>query len=225
MNKKIIDKFQNILGYKFDNPSLLSEALTHRSHGTKNNERLEFLGDAVLNFVVANILYRSFESMNEGDLSRFRSNLVNQSSLCKVAGKLNLKDYLKMGAGEVKSKGGEKPSIQADALEAVIGAIYLDSGIKNVEKIIYPLFEAMIEDPNASNIKKDPKTTLQEILQGRSFRPPLYVVETVTGLAHKQAFEVCCNIPELNVSSKGKGASRRAAEQDAARLAIEIVGQ
>ncbi len=225
MIRTSFDKFQKGLGYKFKNPTLLREALTHRSYGPKNNERLEFLGDAVLNCVIANKLYQDFDYMKEGDLSRFRSNLVNQNSLCKVAIKLNLQSFLMMGTGEINSEGFKKPSIQADAFEAVMGAIYLDGGWRAVEKIICQLFESMISDPRGLTTKKDPKTTLQEILQGRNLSPPSYEIQAVTGLAHKQTFEVCCSIPKLNITSKGKGASRRAAEQDAARLAIKIIEQ
>jgi len=205
---------------------LLEQATTHRSYGTSNNERLEFLGDSILNCVIAQMLFKRFSPLNEGELSRLRSNLVNQDRLFAIANKLSLGQYLKMGIGEKKSNGHAKPSILSDAVEAVFGAVFLDGGFEATSFVIKNLYDPIISDSNRDIFfKKDSKTALQEKLQGKGLNPPHYTVDKVEGFAHQQTFKVVCKIPEMNIISSGEGASRRAAEKDAARLALEIVGE
>lgn len=213
------------LGYSFNDPSLLRQALTHRSHGTPNNERLEFLGDGLLNFVVARMLFERFPKLPEGDLSRLRASLVNQQSLAEIAGSLELGDQLRLGEGELKSGGFRRPSILADALEAVIGAIFLDGGFAAAEQVLQRLYESLLKviDPNAMG--KDPKTMLQEVLQGRRLALPQYSVIDVSGESHEQHFRVECAISELSVRTHGEGPSRRAAEQQAAKAAFERLAE
>ena len=213
------------LGYSFNDLSLLRQALTHRSHGTPNNERLEFLGDGLLNFVVAGMLFERFPKLPEGDLSRLRASLVNQHSLAEIAGSLELGDQLRLGEGELKSGGFRRPSILADALEAVIGAIFLDGGFAAAEQILQRLYDSGLKviDPNAMG--KDPKTMLQEVLQGRRLALPQYSVIDVSGEAHEQHFRVECAISELAVRTLGEGSSRRAAEQQAAKAAFDRLAE
>jgi ribonuclease III len=209
------------LGYRFDNPALLRHALTHRSHGTPNNERLEFLGDSVLNCAVARMLFDRFPSLPEGELSRMRASLVNQQSLFEIASALDLGSHMLLGEGELKSGGSQRPSILADALEAVLGAVMLDSGFERAEQVVRRLFTPVVEMTDPSSMAKDPKTRLQELLQGRRLPLPSYSVDEVRGEAHDQVFLVSCEIAELGIRSRGEGPSRRSAEQNAARLAYE----
>lgn len=209
------------LGYDFNDPSLLRQALTHRSHGTPNNERLEFLGDGLLNFVVARMLFERFPKLPEGDLSRLRANLVNQQSLAEMAGSLALGEQLRLGEGELKSGGHRRPSILADALEAVVGALFLDGGFAAAEQALQRLYEPILEGIDPGAMGKDPKTMLQEFLQGRRLALPQYSVVEVSGEAHEQLFRVECAIGELDLRTYGEGPSRRAAEQEAARAAFE----
>jgi ribonuclease-3 len=217
------DALLSRLGYRFENPELLRQALTHRSAGVPNNERLEFLGDGVLNCLIAALLYHRFPRLPEGNLSRLRASLVNQDSLCTLASALDLGSHLRLGEGELKSGGFRRPSILADAMEAVLGAIYLDGGFaaagEVVERLYLPLLAEL--DPRAEG--KDPKTLLQELLQGRRLGLPVYNVVLVTGEAHEQHFRVECLIPQLDIRTEGEGPSRRAAEQSAARAACERV--
>jgi len=211
------------LGYRFSNAALLQQALTHRSHGVPHNERLEFLGDGLLNFVVARLLFQEFPTLPEGDLSRLRASLVNQQALSELAVSLSVGDFLRLGEGELKSGGFRRPSILADAFEALIGAISLDGGFSAAEKVLAELYRPLLAaiDPRASG-NKDPKTRLQEYLQGRKLALPQYSIMAVEGEAHEQHFRVECAIPELAIRSSGAGPTRRAAEQDAAQSAYDL---
>jgi ribonuclease-3 len=209
------------LGYSFRDGALLRQALTHRSFGTPNNERLEFLGDGLLNFVVARLLYEQFSRLPEGDLSRLRAHLVNQQTLSELASSLSLGDHLRLGEGELKSGGFRRPSILADAFEAIIGAIFLDGGFAAAEDVLGRLYRPRIAQVDPAALGKDPKTRLQEFLQGRRLALPKYAIVSVSGEAHEQQFLVECSIPELRVTTQGAGPSRRAAEQEAARAAFE----
>lgn len=211
------------LGYSFKNPELLRQALTHRSYGGSNNERLEFLGDSVLNCVTATRLYHLYGKVAEGDLSRMRAHLVKESTLSDIAVTLKLGDYLKLGEGELKSGGFRRPSILADGLEAIFGAIYLDGGFGEAERVINALYEPLVKVLDPKTLGKDPKTLLQENLQGRKIALPQYNVISISGEAHEQRFEVECVIPGLNVRTQGEGGSRRSAEQAAAQQALEVL--
>jgi ribonuclease-3 len=178
------------LGYIFSRPELLRQALTHRSHSLPHNERLEFLGDSVLNCAVAALIFRHFPSLTEGSLSRVRANLVNQQSLAELAQTLELGKLIRFGEGELKSGGNRRPSILADALEAVLGAIYLDGGFAQAEKVVTALFAPSLQDWDAQTEGKDPKTLLQEYLQSRRLALPLYSVTATSGEAHQQQFKV-----------------------------------
>ena len=213
------------LGHPFAQPRLLRQALTHRSYGAPHNERLEFLGDAVLNCVIAAQLFDRFPGLPEGNLSRLRAALVNQDSLSEVAQGLDLGDCLQLGEGELKSGGFRRPSILADALEAIIGAVYLDAGFDAAAALVARLFDARLQGLDPRTLGKDPKTLLQELLQGRRFALPRYSVLNVEGEAHDQHFHVECLIPELDIRTLGEGPSRRAAEQSAARAAYDLAQQ
>ena len=212
---------QERLGYVFEKPDLLMQALTHRSHSKKNNERLEFLGDSVLNCTVAEILYERYHDLDEGDLSRVRANLVKQQALYEIAQALQLSDCLRLGEGELKSGGFKRPSILADTFEAIVGAIFLDSGFESSKKVLRKWYSQILEHVDPRTLGKDDKTLLQEYLQGHQLPLPIYNVVATTGVAHNQQFEVECSIPSLKITLNGKGASRRAAEQAAAKLALE----
>lgn len=216
-----LDRLQQRLGYSFRDPALLKQALTHRSCGRHNNERLEFLGDSVLNFVMSSLLYDSFGRIDEGDLSRMRANLVNQHALHEIAQRLELGEHLLLGQGDLKSGSFRRPSILADATEAVFGAIYLDNGFDAVRSVIAALYAPVLRTVDPLTVGKDAKTLLQEYLQGRQIPLPVYSVVATRGAAHNQLFEVECAIPKLSVRALGSGASRRAAEQGAARLALD----
>ncbi len=216
-----LEPLQQRLGYRFVDPALLRQALTHRSHGRPNNERLEFLGDSVLNCVVASLLYETFARIDEGDLSRVRANLVKQQSLYEIAQKLELSQYLLLGEGELKSGGFRRPSILGDTLEAIFGAILLDGGFDAARAVIASLYAPIIKAVDPKTLGKDAKTLLQEYLQGRRVPLPVYAVVATHGAAHNQQFEVECSIPKLGIEALGGGASRRAAEQAAAKLAFE----
>jgi ribonuclease-3 len=214
------------LGYRFRDAALLRRALTHRSHGQPHNERLEFLGDSVVNCAVALELHQRFPDLSEGELSRLRANLVNQASLHAIALELDLGAALRLGEGEVKSGGARRPSILADALEAIAGAALLDGGFPAAQAVVRSLFAGPLAaiDPRAS--AKDAKTLLQELLQGRGLALPVYALLATRGQAHAQTFEVQCQVEALGIRTEGSGGSRRAAEQDAARKAYrELVGR
>jgi len=216
-------RLETALGHRFGNAELLRQALTHRSHSSPHNERLEFLGDAVLNCVVASLLYRRFGDLREGDLSRQRANLVRQEALAQVAQGLTLGDHLRLGEGELKSGGFRRPSILADALEAIIGAIFLDAGFDAARSVIERLLSPLLEQLDPSDSGKDPKTALQEFLQAQRQPLPQYALLTTRGEAHAQEFEIECTISSLGVRALGIGSSRRAAEQGAAREALRLL--
>lgn len=214
---------RDALGYECRDQTLLEAALTHRSAGGPHNERLEFLGDAVLNCVVARMIFREFASANEGDLSRFRASLVSGEALAVIASEIQLGDQLRLGSGELKSGGFRRKSILADTLEALFGAIYLDGGFEAAAGVIERLFVARLDRlPSAAELK-DPKTRLQELLQSKALPLPVYTVESITGEAHNQSFEVSCAVAVLSLKSVGRGASRRRAEQAAAAQLLQTL--
>jgi ribonuclease-3 len=213
------------LGHSFRDPELLRRAITHRSHAPDHNERLEFVGDSLLNCVVAVLLYERFPGVPEGDLSRLRAGLVNQSALHEVAQSLELGDELLLGEGELKSGGFRRPSILADAFEALLGAVFLDAGFAAVRGVVENLFSGMLDRAREAPPDKDPKTALQEYLQGRKLPLPRYAVLSIGGEAHRQVFRVGCRVDELGVSGEGEGASRRAAEQQAAEAVLAVLSQ
>ena len=213
------------LGYTFSAHTLLEQAVTHRSHGAVHNERLEFLGDAVLNCAVAQLLFAKYARLDEGDLSRLRANLVKQQSLADIAEKLVLSDFLRLGEGEMKSGGFRRPSILADTMEAIFGAIFVDGGFDAARGVIGRLFEPVLKTVDPKTLGKDSKTLLQEYLQGKRIALPVYTVVETRGAAHNQEFEVECSIPKLEINVRGTGRSRRAAEQSAAKRAFEVAQQ
>ncbi len=214
---------QQRLQHQFADADLLKRAITHRSFSSDHNERLEFLGDSVLGVVVADMLYRRLQDLPEGDLSRVRANLVKQDTLHQLAVSLGLPEVILLGEGEMRSGGQKRPSILADALEAVIGAVYLDAGFAAAQALVQRLYQAVQINPEMDAIGKDPKTELQEWLQGRRMKLPSYRVVATLGAAHKQSFDVECEIPELKRAERGIGGSRRAAEQAAATAMLEIL--
>ena len=211
-----LQSLQKRLQHDFSSPALLGQALTHRSFSADHNERLEFLGDSVLNLAVAGLLYERLSELPEGDLSRVRANLVKQDTLHKLAVTLGLPDILRLGEGEARSGGQKRPSILADALEAVIGAVYLDAGFDAAAALVRRLFKDVEINPRMQAIGKDPKTELQEWLQGRKMNLPIYRVVGTQGAAHQQTFDVECEIAEYRRAERGIGGSRRAGEQAAA---------
>ena len=212
---------QQRLQHNFSEPALLQRALTHRSFSADNNERLEFLGDSVLSLAVSTLLFQRLQSLPEGDLSRVRANLVKEGTLHQIALKLDLPGLLRLGEGESKSGGKQRPSILADAVEALIGAVYLDSDYRTAERLVHHLYDGVDINPHMRAVEKDPKTALQEWLQGRRMKLPQYKVAAITGAAHLQTFEVACDIAELHLHANGTGASRRAAEQAAAAAMLD----
>ena len=216
-----VKALESRLGIAFSNHKLLQQALTHRSHSTPHNERLEFLGDSVLNCSVAYLLFERYGKLDEGDLSRLRSNLVKQQTLFEIAQNIELSQYLRLGEGELKSGGFRRPSILADTMEALFGAIFLDGGFPAAYDVIAGLYQPILDVVDPRTLGKDAKTLLQEQLQGRKIALPTYNVIATLGAAHSQEFEVECLIPKLGLRFTGTGASRRAAEQGAAKLALE----
>ncbi|SCZ59505.1 ribonuclease III [Thiohalomonas denitrificans] len=216
-----LERLSRRLGHTFGDQRLLEAALTHRSAGSANNERLEFLGDAVLSFVISAELYERFSKANEGTLSRLRAALVKGETLARLAITLDLGEHLRLGPGELKSGGFRRESILADGLEALIGAVYLDAGIAAARTRILSLFEEELQNVSPSEVLKDPKTRLQELLQSRHEPLPGYSVLSVEGDAHEQTFVVGCRISGLDMLVKGTGGSRRKAEQAAAKAALE----
>lgn len=211
---------QQRLQHQFSKPALLTRALTHRSASADHNERLEFLGDSVLSLAVSSLLYERLADLAEGDLSRVRANLVKQDTLHRIALALDLPAVLRVGEGEARSGGKTRPSMLADALEAVIGAVYLDAGFEVAARLVHRLFEGVDISPRMQAVARDAKTALQEWLQGRRMKLPSYRVVDTTGAAHRQSFEVECSIGELALAARGSGASRRAAEQSAAAAVL-----
>lgn len=214
---------QKRLDHEFSNPRLLQQALTHRSFSADHNERVEFLGDSVLNLAVAGLLYERLSELPEGDLSRVRANLVKQETLHQLAVQLGLPSLIRLGEGEARSGGQKRPSILADALEAVIGAVYLDAGFDKAAQLVRSLFKDVEINPHMQAIGKDPKTELQEWLQGRKMNLPIYRVVGTLGAAHKQTFDVECEISEYGRAERGIGGSRRAGEQAAATAMLAYV--
>jgi ribonuclease-3 len=217
----LLEPFTGKIGYAFRQPQLLREALTHRSHSTPNNERLEFLGDSVLNCATAVALFIRFPKVPEGDLSRLRANLVNKNVLFELAEELGVGDLLRLGEGELKSGGHRRPSILADALEAVIGAVYLDGGFDQAAALVHRLLAQKLENLDPAQTGKDPKTLLQELLQAKRAPLPKYSVVGVRGEAHEQIFRVACEVEEPAARTEAEGPSRRSAEQAAAALLLE----
>ena len=214
---------QGRLQHQFSNLALLRQALTHRSFSSDHNERLEFLGDSVLSLAVSDLLYQRLSDLPEGDLSRVRANLVRQETLHQLCVDLGLPEMIRLGEGEMRSGGQKRPSILADALEAVIGAVYLDGGFTVAQGLVQRLFNALEINPDMDAISKDPKTELQEWLQGRKMKVPLYRVVGTQGAAHKQIFDVECEVIELNLNERGIGGSRRAGEQAAAAAMLQTL--
>jgi ribonuclease-3 len=214
-------RLEQALGHQFADPSLLLTALTHRSHSSPHNERLEFLGDSILNGVIARQLYDRFPDLPEGDLTRLRANLVRQDSLHQLALRLSLGSVLRLGEGELKSGGSQRPSILADALEALFGAIWLDSGYDVANAAIVRLYGDLLTAIVPGQPIKDAKTRLQEYLQGRRLPLPKYLLTGTEGEAHVQHFKIACEIDALHIRTEGSGGSRRAAEQMAAQSALE----
>jgi ribonuclease III len=218
-----LDALQQTLGHRFTQQRLLTRALTHRSFGADHNERLEFLGDAVLNLAVSTLLYDRFSGSDEGDLTRVRAHLVREDSLHKVALWLGLPDVVRMSEGETRGGGAQRPSILADAVEALIGATFVDGGWDPAQAVVRRLFGEIIASTEVDNWSKDAKTELQEWLQGRRLPVPVYRIAATRGQAHAQTFEVECSVPALGLAEPGEGRSRRAAEQEAARRMLEAL--
>ncbi len=214
---------QTRLGHTFKDTALLQQALTHRSHSSLHNERLEFLGDSILNCAVASLLFDRYSKIDEGDLSRLRANLVKQQSLYEIAQRLELSQFLRLGEGELKSGGFRRPSILADTLEALFGAIFLDSGFNAARDVIRALYIPILDTVDPKTLGKDAKTLLQEYLQAKKIALPQYNVVATHGAAHNQEFEIECLVPKLEIQVFGTGGSRRAGEQAAAKLALEAV--
>ncbi|SFU52654.1 RNAse III [Nitrosomonas eutropha] len=222
LKKQDYTVFSQKLGYTFKQPDLLQEALTHRSLGFPNNERLEFLGDSVLNCAVSTLLFKRFLLLPEGDLTRLRANFVNQDALHQLASALGIGELILLGDGERKSGGHQRPSILANAMEAIIGAIYLESGFEKVDQVIVALYDPLLKQLDPDVFGKDPKTLLQEYLQSRKVDLPEYSMLLTRGDAHAQIFHVECAIPEFAIRTSGEGTSRRRAEQEAARRAYKL---
>lgn len=211
------------LGHSFKHADLLEQGLTHRSAGASNNERLEFLGDALIGFMIAEALWERFPQANEGTLSRMRASLVKRESLARLARGLHLGDYLRLGAGELRTGGHARDSILADALEAVLGAVYLDAGFTATQAVVMALFAERLDETSAEQSGKDPKTRLQEWLQSRKRPLPEYVVTAIGGDQHDQMFTVSCLLSDASLQTLGDGSSRRRAEQSAAAAMLEQI--
>ncbi len=218
-------RLEQAIGHTFSDSSLLLTALTHRSHSSPHNERLEFLGDSILNGVIARALFDRFPDVPEGDLSRLRANLVRQDSLHQLAVSVSLGKYLRLGEGELKSGGSQRPSILADALEALFGGVWLDAGFDAASAVIVRLYAEMLSAIVPGQPMKDAKTRLQEYLQGRRLPLPKYLLTGTEGEAHAQHFKIACEIETLHIQTEGSGGSRRAAEQMAAERALERLQQ
>ena len=223
MDKERQASLSRIIHYTFNDPSFMIMALTHRSFSAQHNERLEFLGDSVLSFLIANELYKRFPRIDEGDLSRLRAQLVKESSLSTIATSMGLGDFIRLGEGERKSAGWRRPSILADTFESIIGAIYLDGGIKPTHEFVLRFFETQLNEIDPKLIQKDPKTLLQELLQSKKSDLPIYTVVSIEGEAHSQTFTIECHIKKSNIKTQGVGNSRRIAEQEAASKAYQLM--
>lgn len=214
-------RLEQAIGHQFSRAALLQTALTHRSHSSPHNERLEFLGDSILNCVIARQLFDRFPDVAEGDLSRLRANLVRQDSLHRLAQTLSLGQFLRLGEGELKSGGAQRPSILADTLEALFGAVWLDAGFDSASQVIIELYGDMLKAIVPGQPIKDAKTRLQEFLQGKRLPLPRYSLIATEGEAHIQLFKIACDVETLQIRTEGSGGSRRAAEQMAAERALE----
>ena len=223
MDKERQASLSRIIHYTFNDPSFMIIALTHRSFSAQHNERLEFLGDSVLSFLIANELYKRFPRIDEGDLSRLRAQLVKESSLSTIATSMGLGDFIRLGEGELKSAGWRRPSILADTFESIIGAIYLDGGIEPTHAFVLRFFETQLNEIDPKLIQKDPKTLLQELLQSKKSDLPIYTVVSIEGEAHSQTFTIECQIKKSNIKTQGVGNSRRIAEQEAASKAYQLM--
>lgn len=217
------DELLQKLNYEFLEPKFLKMALTHRSKGGEHNERLEFLGDAVINFVIAEVLYQQFPKAAEGELSRWRASLVNRDTLADLAKEFELGRFLFLGPGELRSGGNERQSILSCAMEAIVGAVYLDRGFDVARNKIIEWYEPLIQSLSSAASHKDPKTLVQEYLQSRRMALPIYKVETIEGEAHQQLFTVSCQVDGIPTKTLGKGTSRRRAEQDAAQAMLGVL--
>ncbi len=223
MDKERQASLSRIIHYTFQDASLMMMALTHRSFNAQHNERLEFLGDSILSFLIAQELYQRFPKIDEGDLSRLRAQLVKESSLSSIATSMGLGDFIQLGEGELKSAGWRRPSILADTLEAIIGAIYLDAGIEPAHHFVLRFFEKQLNEIDPKLIQKDAKTLLQELLQSQKSDLPIYTVVSIEGEAHSQSFTIECIIKKSNIKTQGIGQSRRIAEQEAASKAYQLM--
>ena len=223
MPEPALDVLQQRLGHRFTQPELFKRALTHRSFGTEHNERLEFLGDAVLNLAVSQLLYQRFAGSDEGDLTRVRAHLVREESLHRAALALNLPQVVRLSDGEARGGGAQRASILADALEALIGATFVDGGFDAAHQVVRRLFGEVIDGTEVDSWSKDAKTELQEWLQARRLAVPAYRIAATRGLAHAQTFEVECEVVSLALVERGEGRSRRAAEQQAARRMLDTL--
>ena len=223
MDKERQASLSRIIHYTFQDASLMMMALTHRSFNAQHNERLEFLGDSILSFLIAQELYQRFPKIDEGDLSRLRAQLVKESSLSSIATSMGLGDFIQLGEGELKSAGWRRPSILADTLEAIIGAIYLDAGIEPAHQFVLRFFEKQLNEIDPKLIQKDAKTLLQELLQSQKSDLPIYTVVSIEGEAHSQSFTIECIIKKSNIKTQGIGQSRRIAEQEAASKAYQLI--
>ena len=218
-----VEALQQRIGRRFTHTELLTRALTHRSFGTDHNERLEFLGDAVLSLAVSGLLFEHFAGSDEGDLTRVRAHLVREDSLHRMAAQLGLPEVLRLSEGEARGGGAQRPSILADALEALIGATFLDGGFDAASALVRRLFGEVIATTDMGNWSKDAKTELQEWLQARRLAVPVYSIRATRGQAHAQTFEVECSVPALGLVESGEGRSRRVAEQEAARRMLDAL--
>jgi ribonuclease III len=222
-SEELLSWVERTFDYVFLQPALCHAALTHRSAGTEHNERLEFLGDSILNCSVARMLYDAHPQADEGVLSRLRATLVSGDTLAQIAQQLGLGEHLRLGPGELKSGGFRRASILADALEAILGAIFLDSGFDAAAAVVRRIMATRLSTLPAADLLKDPKTRLQEALQGRGLALPVYTLTAVAGDAHAQSFTVTCEVPVLQVTAVGEGASRRRAEQLAATKVLDLL--
>jgi len=216
----LLSNLEKAIDYKFQDEALLETAVTHRSFGHGNNERLEFLGDAALGFIIADAIFQKFPQATEGELTRLRSSLVKGETLAKLGRELVLGDYIKLGPGEMKSGGWRRDSILANTVEAIIGAVYLDADMKVCRKCVISLYQQLLSNISPDNLSKDPKTSLQELLQSRRLELPIYHVLSETGDAHERIFNVECTIIEPNILVQAEGRSKRLAEQAAAEKAL-----
>ncbi|MDP1528647.1 MAG: ribonuclease III [Rhodoferax sp.] len=223
MDGPALQALQQRIGHRFAQPQLLQRALTHRSWGAEHNERLEFLGDAVLSLAISSLLFDRFSGSDEGDLTRVRAHLVREDSLHRAALALGLPEVLRLSEGEARGGGAQRPSILADAVEAIIGAVFVDGGYAPAQAVVQRLFGEVIQATEADSWTKDAKTELQEWLQGRRIAVPTYRIAATRGQAHAQTFEVECAVPALGLVERGEGRSRRIAEQEAARRMLDML--